>query len=127
MNAPGAKSVGRDRGAERGVDTPRKPHDDARETILVHVITKADDTGRVIGFVALLDLAMRPVDADKAFCATLPNRLANHFRKSRKLECKRAIGIKAEGSAIEDKLVLAAKLIEIDERQFALDNPRDRD
>ena len=106
------------------VDSPRKAHDDTGKTILIHIIAKAEDTGGVIGFVALLDVATRSLDTNKSLCSTLPNRLRDHGRKSWKLERARAIGIEAEGRAIEDKLVLAAALIEINERQFALGNTR---
>src|ERR1700730_1102877 len=127
MDALRSKRINRDRRAQCGIDSPRKAHDDTRKTILIHIIAKAEDTRGVIGFVALLDLAKRSLDTNKTLCSTLPNRLCDSGRKSRKPERARAIGIEAEGRAIEDKLVLAAELIEINERQFTLGNPRDGD
>src|SRR3984893_8412750 len=124
MDAFGAESVDRHRRTQCGVDSPRKAHDDTGKTILIHIIAKAEDTGGIIGFVALLNVATRSLDTNKTLCSTLPNRLRDSRRKSRKLERARAVGIEAEGRAIEDKLVLAAGLIEINERQFALGNPR---
>src|SRR6202045_3575886 len=127
MDAFGAESVDRHRRTQCGVDSPRKAHDDTGKTVLIYIIAKAEDTGGVIGFVALLDVATRSFDTNKTLCSTLPNRLRDLGRKSRKLERARAIGIQSKGRAIEDKLVLAAELIEINERQCALGNPRDGD
>src|SRR3984893_13491133 len=127
MDALGSKRINRDRRAKRGIDSPRKGHHDAGETVLIYIIAKAEDTRGVIGLMALLDVATRSLDTNKTLCSTLPNRLCDSGRKSRKPERARAIGIEAEGRAIEDKLVLAAELIEINERQFALGNPRDGD
>ncbi len=78
MDAVRAEGVHRHRGAERGIDPARKPHDDAREAILVHIIAKPEDTGRVIGLIALLDGRAGSLDADKAMGAALPNRLCDH-------------------------------------------------
>src|SRR6202047_3920123 len=127
MDALRPKRIDRDRRTQCGVDSPRKAHDDTGKTILIHIIAKAEDTGGVIGFVALLDVATRSLDTNNTLCSTLPNRLRDDGRKSRKLERARGIGIQSEGSAIEDKLILAAGLIEINERQFALGNPRGGD
>src|ERR1700730_16409158 len=127
MDALGSKRISRDRRAQCGIDSPRKAHDDTRKPIFIHIIAKAEDTGGVIAFVALLDVAKRSLDTNKTLCSTLPHRLRDSGRKIRKLERARAIGIEAEGRAIEDKLVLAAELIEINERQLALGDPRGGD
>ncbi len=43
------------------------------------------------------------------------------------LRHQRAIGVQHEGSAVEDQFVLAADLVEVDERQSGLRHPRGRD
>ena len=47
--------------------------------------------------------------------------------KGRKLGGKRAVGVEHEGGAVEHELVLAANLVEIDQRQPAFRHPRHRE
>ena len=51
-------------------------------------------------------------------------RRENHFAERRKLEGDRAIGVERKRRAVENELILAADLIDIDERQFRLGDPR---
>ena len=43
------------------------------------------------------------------------------------MKCDRAVGVERKGSAVEHQLVLAADLIDVDERQARLGDARDRD
>ena len=43
------------------------------------------------------------------------------------MRAEAAVGVERERAAVEDELVLAADHVEIDEREAALDHPRDRD
>src|SRR5579875_1401727 len=124
MDALRTQRIGGNRRAERRVDPSRKPHDGARKAILVHIIAKAKDTGGVIGFIALFDCAMRSFDTNEALGPALPNRPGDHRREGGQLKGERAIGIEAKRCPIEDKLILPAQLIEIEERQFAFNDPR---
>ena len=65
---------------------------------------------------------LRPVDAAPAALALLPGGERDAFGELRHLEGQRAVAVEAEGAAVEDQLVLAAALVDIDERQAGLDH-----
>ena len=109
------------------IDAAREAHDDTGKAVLVHIIAKAEDTGGVIGFVALLDCRNSVPRRRQSPLFHAPKPSSRPRPRKPEAESARAVGIEAEGRAIEDKLVLAAELIEINERQSALDNARDGD
>ncbi len=62
-----------------------------------------------------------------AIAGALPSRRLDNFAKGRELEGQPAIGVEGKRGAIEDELVLAADLVDIDQRDAALGHAGDRD
>ena len=65
--------------------------------------------------------------AGPAVLALLPDGERDDLLVGGQLAGERAIGVEHEGGAVEDQLVLAADLVEIDQRQAALGHARGRD
>ena len=116
-----------DRRAKRGIDAAGKPEDDTGKPILLDVIAQAQHAGGVIGLLPLLDRLDRPLDAAPAIVCAPPMGDRHTLAKRRKLRGERAVGVEHEGGAVEHQLVLAADLVEIDQRQTALRYPRNRE
>ena len=60
-------------------------------------------------------------------CRLLPGDDRDRLLELRHLEGERAVGVEAEGAAVEDQLVLAAALVDVDQRQAGLDDAGERD
>src|SRR5262249_56183739 len=65
------------------------------------------------------------IDAAPAIAAALPAQRLDDLVKGRELEGERAIGVQAERRAVEYELVLAADLVDIDQRHAALGHAGD--
>ena len=126
MDALGAERVDRHRRAERQVDAAREAEHHAGEAVLVDIVAQAQDAGRIVGLVALLDHLPRSLDAAPALVAPLPHGARDHRPEGGKLDGEAAVGVQRERRAFEHDLVLPADHVEIDQRQAALDHPRRR-
>src|SRR5258707_6187968 len=62
-----------------------------------------------------------------AIAGALPSRRLDNFAKGRELEGQPAIGVEGKRGAIEDELVLAADLVDVDQRDAALGHAGYRD
>ena len=122
-----SERIGRQRRHQRRVDAARKPEHDPLEAVLVDIVAQAQHAGEIVGPVALFDRNDRSVDAAPAIAGALPSQGLDGFTKVRELEGERAIGVQAERRAVEHKLVLAADLVHIDERQIAFGDARHGD
>ena len=114
-------------GDHRRIDAARQAEHHAGEAVL------ARHSRAGPARMALPDLLARPRQrGDLARLAAASRRLARCQSVSatsssnmRHLQRERAVGIEHEGGAVEDQLVLAADLVEIDERQAGLGDARD--
>ena len=120
MDPVGTERVDRHRGAERRIDAAGEPEHHARKAVLVDIVAKPEHAGRIVGLVAFLDHFERRLAAAPALAVLLPDGERDRLAERRHLAGERAVGVDDEGGAVEDELVLAADLVEIDERQPAL-------
>ena len=128
MHALGPERIGGEHRHQRGVDAARQAEHDALEAVLLDIVAQPQHAGGVVFLVGTLPkLRNRPADAAPAVAGTLPAHRRHLFAKRRKLERQRAVGVQPERGAVEDELVLAADLVDIDDRQVAFGHARDRD
>ena len=109
---------------ERAVDAARKPEDDAGKPILLHVVAQAQHARLVGGGIALLDLGARRPWRRSIRSAPAPLGERDRLLPGGKLRGETAVGIEHEGGAVEDELVLAADLVEIEKWQAGLGDAR---
>ena len=125
VHALGPQRIGRHRGGQRRIDAARQADHDRREARLVHVVAQAQHHRLVDRF----DVAeLRRDRAGLAFpaaavAAELDGR--DLLAERGELGLERAVGAERERAAVVDHLVLAADLVEIDQRQAALDHAVD--
>ena len=126
-HALGAERIDRHRRAQRGIDAAGEAEHDALEAVLVDVVAQAEHAGGVVGLLGILGRRDRPVRAAPRSARARPVRRHHGLAERRQLERERAVGIERERGAVEHQLVLAADLVDVDERQAALGDARDRD
>ena len=125
VHALGSERVGRDGGRECGVDAARQADQHRGKAGLVHIIAQAEHH-RLVDRFDVAELGRDP--GRQAFPALLPAAELDRrdFLAERgELGLERAIGAQHERAAVEDQLVLAADLVDIDEGQAALDHAMD--
>ena len=122
-----AERVGREHRHQRGIDAAGETQHYARKAVLVDIVAQPQHAGGIVVPVALLERGDGPIEAAPAVAGALEPHCCHLFAKSRKLEGERAVAMQAERRAVEYQLILAADLIDIDERQIALGDPLDRD
>ena len=121
----GAERIDRDRRAERGIDAAGNAEQHAGKAVLADVVAQAEHAGRVVGLVALGLLGDRPGAAPVVAVPGEPQR-GDALLERRQLRSEREIAVERERRAVEHQLVLAADLVEIDQRQAAFGDPRHR-
>ena len=122
VDARRPQRIDRQRRGERRIDAARQPHDDAGKAVLLDIFAQPQHAGGVIGLVPFFDHGARRLDADPAVCADAARRSWRRIRRNAgNCDGERAIGVEREGGAVEDEFVLAADLVQIDQRQPALD------
>ena len=119
--------VDRDRGRERGIDAAREAQHDAGEAVLVDIVAQAQDHGAV-------DRLERPAGAGRSGRARPAARRSSAPRspagqrqrldEAGRLRHQPAVGVEREGAAVEHQLVLAADLVDVEQRQPGLGHPR---
>ena len=122
----GAECVDRDRRAQRGVDAAGYTHQHAGKSVLSDIVAQAQHAGRVVGLVALQDRCNRS-GAAPAGLTLGPAQRRDALLKRRQLRRDRKVAVQHEGRAVEHQFVLAADLIEIDQRKRAFGDARHRD
>src|SRR5262249_22433486 len=81
--------------------------------------------GEIVGCGTRFDRHDEVIDAAPAIAAPLPAQRLDDLVKGRELEGERAIGVQAERRAVEYELVLAADLVDMDQRHAALGHAGD--
>ena len=127
VNALRAERVGGKCGAECRVDAAGKAEHDAGKTVLLDVVAQSHDAGGIIRLVRFQKRRLRAGRASPRAVLAPPFGDRDFLAEARKLEGERAVAIERERGALEDKLVLAAHLVDVDERQARLDDARHRD
>src|SRR5581483_3233914 len=116
-----------ERGAQRGIDAAGKAEHDALEAVLVDVVAQAHHAGGVIGPIQLFGRGHRPLLAAPLPVNAKPVRRHDRFLEFMQLEADRAVGIHRKRSTVKYEFILAADLIQINERQTAFDDAIERD
>ena len=120
-----AERIDRDRRAQRQIDAAGNAEQHAGEPVFLHVIAQAKNAGRIVGLVALEQRQHRP-RAAPAVVAPCPAQCRDVLDEVGQLRRDRQIAVEGKRGAVEDELVLAADLVEIDERQSAFGDACDR-
>ncbi|MGY4332076.1 hypothetical protein ACVWWG_006493 [Bradyrhizobium sp. LB7.2] len=121
----GAERIDRDCRAEGRVDAAGDTEQHTGKAVLGDVITQAEHAGCIVGIVALGLLRDR-TGAAPIVAVSGEAQCGDAFRERRQLRRERKIAVEREGSTVKHQLVLAANLVEIDQRQTALGDARDR-
>ncbi len=108
------------------VDPAGHAEQDAGKSVLENVVAQAQYACGIVGLVAV-DLGRDRSRATPAGRGLRPLQRDDTFAEGRKLRCQRTIGIQHERRAVEHQFVLAADLVEVNQRQIALGHPRHRD
>ena len=125
-DALGAERIHRDRRAQRQIDAAGNPEQHARKTVLADIVAHAEHAGGVIALVAVDDRRHRSRAAPAGRCP-VPDQGGDVFLERRQLRRDRKIGVQRERGAVEHQFVLAADLVEIDQRRPAFGDAGHRD
>ena len=126
-HALGAQRIGRHRGAQRGIDAAGQPEHHALKAVLVDIVAQAEHACHVIGVVGFLGGGIRarlavPRAAARTQCVvTIASRNAGSWKATR------PIGIERKRDPVEHQFILAADLIDVDQRQSRFDHAAHRD
>ena len=121
-----AERIHGDRRTERRVDAAGDAEQHARKAVLAHIVAQAQHAGGVIALLAVDDLGHRPLAAP-AVRRARPLQRGQALLERRKLRRQRTVAVQRERSAVEHQFILAAELVEVDQRQAALGDARHRD
>ncbi len=125
MHTLGPQRVGRHGRGQRRIDAARQADHDRRKACLVHVVAQAQHH-RLVDRFDVAELGRdRPGLAFPAAAVAAELDGRDLLAKRGELGLERTVGAERKRSAVIDHLVLAADLIEIDQRQSALDHALD--
>ena len=123
----GAQRIDGNGRGQRRIDAARHPDDDAGEAVLQHIVAHAQHEGLVDRLMVGGRGGHLARRADPAIPLAGPAGDGDTFLPGRHLQGQRAVGVEREGTAIEHQLVLAAQLVQIDQRQAGFDDARGGD
>ncbi len=127
MDARRPKRIDRHRRRESRIDAAREAEHDPGKAVVLDIIAQAHHAGRIVRFVALLDALDSALDAAPAGIAALPDRARDLGPKGRQLRRQGPVAVQRERRALEHQFVLAADLVEVNERQPAFHDAGHRD
>ena len=126
VDALGPERIDRDRGREGRVDAARQAEHHAGEAVLGDIVVQAQDHG------AVDRLQVRQGRGDRAALHRLqalvgaapPAGQRQRLDEAGRLRHQAAIGVQRERAAVEHQLVLAADLVDVEQRQAGLGDAR---
>ena len=118
--------IDRHRRAQRGIDAAGEADDDAGKAVLVDIVAHAEHAGGVVGLVAGLERRDGTAAAGPAVGRAREYHRRHRLAERRELRAEGQVGVEHEGGALEHELVLAADLVDVDERQAGVLDARHR-
>ena len=122
-----AERVDGDGGNQRAIDAARQPEDDPGKPVLLDVVAHAEHASLIGGRVAGIDDRALAYRAPPAAVGLAPFSERQLLLPGGKLCGEALVGIEHERGAVEHELVLTADLVDVEERQAALDDATDGD